>query len=108
MGMGMGMSEKELGGLRALHGETCRSLYVEVDTEAPVSQEQCRQLVSTMLGECRSLKKVVLEFKTKQSDLFTLEEFLARLDERETFPELKYFEVAGVKAPRMVKPLGLE
>jgi len=102
------MREEELGGLlQAFHGRTCRNIYVEVNTEASMSQEQYRQLMNVMLRECGSLTKLVLRFTTKQSKLSPLE-FVRRLEDRETFPELEFFEVAGVDAPCMVEPLGVK
>jgi len=102
------MSKGEFEGLRALQGRARRKIEVIITGQAEMGQERYKQLVNVVLGECKSLERLVLEFKTKQEKLIVLE-FLASLDERGgTFPKLKYFEITGVDAPCMMKLLGVE
>jgi len=106
LNMDMGISKEELEGLRALHGNTSRVMEVMV-RGAQMSQEQYKQLVRVVLGECKSLMRLFLWFMPRQEKLISLE-FLTSLEGRGAFPSLKFFEVRGVNAIRMVKSLGAE
>jgi len=108
LGMNMNVNKEEFKGLRALHGRTRREMEVDIKANrAQMSQKRYKHLVNVVPGECKSLKRLVLEFETKQKELSSLE-FLTSLEERGAFPGLKSFEVIGVNAFRMGESLGAE
>jgi hypothetical protein len=104
----MNDSDKGFKGLLALHFGPCREAEVEVIRhQAQISPKQYEEIVTGILGKYTSLGGLVLKFTPEQRG-FTKLEFLTSLNERGIFKHLKSFEVIGVNAPRMAKPLRVE